>query len=85
MGSMSKEEVSTFLSRGTFTAKLATVNKDGSPHVVPLWFILDSESNIIFGTETRSIKGRNILRDPRISICVDDHQYPFICLTIWTG
>ena len=23
---------------GTFTAKLATVKKDGSPHVVPIWF-----------------------------------------------
>ncbi len=83
MGSMSKEEVTAFLSRGTFTAKLATVNKDGSPHVVPLWFILDSESNIIFGTETRSIKGRNILRDPRVSICVDDHQYPYSFVSIF--
>jgi hypothetical protein len=53
------------------------------PHVVPLWFILDSESNIIFGTETRSIKGRNILRDPRVSICVDDHQYPYSFVSIF--
>jgi nitroimidazol reductase NimA-like FMN-containing flavoprotein (pyridoxamine 5'-phosphate oxidase superfamily) len=67
MTSMSKDELSIFLKQGTFTAKLATVNEDGSPHVVPLWFILDSESNIIFGTETRSIKGKNILRDPRVS------------------
>jgi PPOX class probable F420-dependent enzyme len=83
MTSMSKDELSTFLKQGTFTAKLATVNEDGSPHVVPLWFILDSESNIIFGTETRSIKGKNILRDPRVSICVDDQEYPYSFVTIF--
>jgi Pyridoxamine 5'-phosphate oxidase len=26
---------------GTYTAKLATVKNDGSPHVVPIWFVLD--------------------------------------------
>lgn len=40
---MSKDELTTFLTQGTFTAKLATVNKDGSLHVVPVWFAIDSE------------------------------------------
>ena len=74
MTEMSKSELSSFLSRGTFTAKLATVNEDGSPHVVPVWFVLDAEDNIIFGAETSSVKGKNILRDSRVCICVDDHQ-----------
>ncbi|MEU4105974.1 pyridoxamine 5'-phosphate oxidase family protein, partial [Streptomyces tanashiensis] len=29
------------MSEGTRTAKLATVRDDGSPHVVPVWFLLD--------------------------------------------
>lgn len=29
-----------FLLEGTRTAKLATVRKDGRPHVVPVWFEL---------------------------------------------
>ena len=71
MTEMSKGELSSFLSRGTFTAKLATVKEDGSPHVVPLWFVLDAENNIIFGTETSSVKGKNISLDPKVCICVD--------------
>ena len=42
---MSKREIKKFLMQGTFTAKLATVKKDGSPHVVPIWFVLDDQKN----------------------------------------
>ena len=70
MTAMSKAELRSFLSQGTLTAKLATVKEDGSPHVVPLWFVLDEEDNIIFGTEVSSVKGKNILRDARACICV---------------
>ena len=42
---MSKNETKKFLMQGTFTAKLTTVNKDGSPHVVPVWFVLDERKN----------------------------------------
>jgi PPOX class probable F420-dependent enzyme len=83
MTAMSKDELVSFLSQGTFTAKLATVKDDGSPHVVPLWFVLDDEGNIIFGTETSSVKGKNILRDPRVSICVDYQEYPYSFVTIF--
>ena len=42
MTEMSKAEIGRFLMRGTFTGKLATVKKDGSSHVVPIWFVLDT-------------------------------------------
>ncbi|HET6727680.1 MAG TPA: PPOX class F420-dependent oxidoreductase [Nitrososphaeraceae archaeon] len=83
MTEISKNELGGFLSQGTFTAKLATVKEDGSPHVVPVWFVLDAEDNIIFGTETGSVKGKNILRDPRVSICVDYQEYPYSFVTIF--
>jgi hypothetical protein len=41
MAEMSKGGISRFLMQGTFTGKLATVKKDGSSHVVPIWFVLD--------------------------------------------
>jgi PPOX class probable F420-dependent enzyme len=83
MTAMSKDELVNFLSQGTLTAKLATVKEDGSPHVVPLWFVLDDEDNIIFGTETSSVKGKNIHRDPRVSICVDYQESPYSFVTIF--
>jgi len=71
--------------QGTLTGKLATVKKDGSPHVVPIWFVLDDGENniedIIFTTHHNSIKSKNINRDNRISICVDDQTPPFSFVT----
>ena len=42
MTEMSKAEVARFLMQGTFTGKLATVKKEGSPHVVPIWFVMEN-------------------------------------------
>ena len=81
MAEMSKAEIAKFLMQGTFTGKLATVKKDGSSHVVPIWFVLDNENNrhkvgnIIFTTGESSAKANNIRQDNRVSICVDDHLH----------
>ena len=88
MGSMSKAELRKFLNKGTFTGKLATVKKDGSSHVVPIWFVYDyGNGNDKFGsiyitTGSGSIKAENIQRDNRISLCVDDQTPPFSFVTI---
>jgi hypothetical protein len=39
-----KAEVAKFLMQSIFTGKLATVKKDGSPHVVPIWFVMETIS-----------------------------------------
>ncbi|MGH3899466.1 MAG: PPOX class F420-dependent oxidoreductase [Pseudonocardiaceae bacterium] len=56
--------------------RLATVRRDGRPHVAPVWFDLDG-GDLVFSTGERSVKGRNLIADPRLSICVDDDQPPF--------
>lgn len=58
------------------TAKLAVVRKDGSPHVAPVWVDLDGD-DIVFMTSADTIKGKAILRDPRVSLCFDDERPPF--------
>jgi PPOX class probable F420-dependent enzyme len=63
------------------TGKLATVRKDGRPHVVPVWYELDGDK-LIFTTGEKSIKAANIRRDPRVCICVDDETPPFAYLQI---
>lgn len=45
MTEMSNKEIKRFLMKDTFTGKLATVKEDGSPHVVPIWFVLDDDTN----------------------------------------
>jgi PPOX class probable F420-dependent enzyme len=73
---MSGDELDRFLSTGTRTGKLATVRADGSPHVAPIWFILDGE-DLVFMTGADTVKGRAMLRDPRVALSVDDEQPPF--------
>ncbi len=73
---MTKAEWRKFLLRGTRTGKLATVRKDGRPHVVPIWFDLDGDS-VIFTTGSRSVKFMNMKRDPRVSIAIDDQTPPY--------
>jgi PPOX class probable F420-dependent enzyme len=78
---MTDAERRRFLSEGTHTAKLATVRADGRPHVVPVWFVLDGD-DIVFQTGKDTVKGRNILRDGRVSVCVDDEQPPYSYVSV---
>jgi PPOX class probable F420-dependent enzyme len=92
MADMSKKEIRKFLMQGTFTGKLATVKKDGSSHIVPIWFVLDDANKngsggrrdeIVFTTSSMSVKARNIERDKRVSICVDDQRPPFSFVIVY--
>lgn len=98
MADMSKKEIRKFLMQGTFTGKLSTVKKDGSSHIVPVWFVLDGgkkkkkksatarrakDDDIIFTTNGTSVKAKNIQRDSRVSICVDDQTPPFSFVVVY--
>jgi PPOX class probable F420-dependent enzyme len=73
---MAEAEMREFLLAGTRTAKVATVMADGAPHVMPVWFVLDGD-RIVFTTGRGSVKGRDLRRDPRVSIVVEDDTPPF--------
>ncbi len=81
MSAMSEQERRRFLLDTPRIATLATVRPDGRPHVAPVWFDLDGD-DLVFGTEERSVKGQNLIADPRLSICVDDDQLPYAYVII---
>ena len=68
-------EVEEFL-RGKHFGKLGTIMKDGSPHVTPIWYMLDG-GRLIVNTTSARVKYHNIRRDPRVSFLVDD-GYPYV-------
>ncbi len=76
MAKMTEQQWRAFVSEGTRTGKLAIVRKDGSPHVVPIWFVLDGD-DVVFNTGEDTVKGRAIARDGRVSMCVDDERPPY--------
>ena len=76
METMTDEDRRGFLAAGAQTAALATVRADGRPHVAPIWFQTDGD-DLIFTTWCDSVKGRNLRRDPRAAVSVDDPTFPF--------
>jgi PPOX class probable F420-dependent enzyme len=78
---MTDDEVRAFLmSEPPHTGKLATVRKDGSPHVAPIWYAVDdgaTQLELLFNTGADTLKGRILRRDPRVALCVDDERPPF--------
>ena len=76
MPSITDPEVREFLAAGTRTGKLAVVASDGRPVVNPVWFILDGD-DLVFNTGKTTAKGKAVLRDPRVAICVDLDEPPY--------
>lgn len=81
MREMTAEEWRAFVMEGTRTANVSTVRADGRPHVVPVWIVLDG-NDLVFTTDAESVKGKNLRRDPRVMICMDDERPPFAFVLI---
>jgi PPOX class probable F420-dependent enzyme len=73
---MTDQQWRAFVCEGTRTGKLSTVRTDGSPHVTPVWFLLDGD-DVVFSTEQDGVKGRNLAREGRFAFCVDQDQPPY--------
>ena len=52
-------------------AYLATMMKDGSPQVTPVWFDLDGD-HIRVNTARGRVKDRNMARRPRVALAIQD-------------
>ncbi len=72
---MTDEEVAGFL-RERRKLHVATINRDGSPHLVPMYFLL-VDGAVAFWTYTKSQKVANLRRDPRITVMAEDGEAYF--------
>lgn len=79
---MTPDEVHAFL-RATppRTAAAATTRADGRPHVAPVWVDFDGDV-IVFNTMATSVKGKSLIRDPRVSLTFHDDAPPFNFVTV---
>ena len=68
-----------------FSAKnlvfIATLMKDGSPQLSPVWANYD-DGFILVNTAEGRIKHKNILRDPRVAVSVTSNDNPLDMTTI---
>jgi len=65
-----RDDVRAFLEEERF-AVLGTINESGSPQQTVMWYEVRGET-IVMNTKRGRRKDRNLLRDPRASICVED-------------
>jgi PPOX class probable F420-dependent enzyme len=68
-------EVKRLLDGANF-AHLATLLPDGSPQSVPVWVGREGE-RVVICTGENSLKARNTLRDPRVSLSILDMKNPY--------
>ncbi|MGB2899031.1 MAG: pyridoxamine 5'-phosphate oxidase family protein [Candidatus Acidiferrum sp.] len=75
MGIVLSDEVKRLVDRPNF-AHLATIMSDGSPHSAPVWIGREGDLLLVC-TEAASLKGKNTLHDPRVSISMVDFVDPY--------
>jgi len=61
--------------------QLATLMKDGTPHVAPVWCEYDGK-NILVNTAKGRVKDRNMRRDPRVGMDILDPDNPYRHLSL---
>ncbi|MGI8758623.1 MAG: PPOX class F420-dependent oxidoreductase [Acidimicrobiales bacterium] len=73
---MTDAESWSFLEWPVRPAVLSTVRADGRPHAAPIWYAVD-DGTIVFTTGASTVKGKNVSRDPRVTLCVQDDRSPY--------
>jgi PPOX class probable F420-dependent enzyme len=73
---MAVDELSRELLAAPLIANLATLNPDGTIHLVAMWFRWDGEA-ILIPTNRRTRKARNLERNPSATIMIDDSRGGF--------
>jgi PPOX class probable F420-dependent enzyme len=68
---MSDEEVRDYLATSQ-TIIITSINRDGTPHPMPMWYAVEPDGAIVMTTFTKSQKIRNLERDPRVTLLVED-------------
>ena len=73
--SMTRQEMEAYLNH-THIANLATLKRDGSPHLAPVWYEYDGE-NLLIITNDSAAKVRNINRDSRVMVSISSPEEPY--------
>ena len=80
MSQVIPEKYADLLDKRAF-GNLGTLMKDGSPQVTPVWVDYDGKFVRINSAKGR-VKDKNIRRDPRVSIAIQDPENPYRYLEI---
>jgi Pyridoxamine 5'-phosphate oxidase len=71
MPRLSADEFDTFLAEPGHPVRIATVDADGMPRVVPLWFVRVGD-DVLFTPRAPAVLHLNLQRDERVGLSIDD-------------
>ena len=71
MPKLSVEERDAFLQERGHLARIATLQADGRPSVVPVWFVYEA-GKIVITPRKHSAFWANIQHDPRVAVTIDE-------------
>jgi PPOX class probable F420-dependent enzyme len=71
MAPVFSDKARAFLQENHYTI-LSTINKDGSSQLTTVLYALNDDETFVMNTEAHSRKARNLRRDSRIAMCVED-------------
>ena len=60
---------------------IATIMKDGSPQLSPVWADME-DGHVLVNTAEGRVKHKNVLRDPRVAISIVDNNNPLNMTTM---
>lgn len=76
MPKLTEHELSAFFDEREHLARIGTVDDNGFPRVLPLWFIRVGD-RLLFTPRSTAVIWRNIERDPKIGITIDESGQPY--------
>jgi PPOX class probable F420-dependent enzyme len=71
-GRLDRDEIDALLER-RLIAKLATIEEDGRPHLVSMWFRREGDA-LLMPTSRHTRKARNLRANPYAAVVVDDSR-----------
>lgn len=76
MPKLTTDEMHAFLDEREHLVRIGTVDDDGFPRVLPLWFVR-VEHRLLFTPRATAVIWRNIQRDPKIAVSIDESEQPY--------
>ncbi len=61
---------------------LGTIGGDGASVLTPIWYVY-RDGHLLMRTGKESVKAKNIGRDARVTVCVQDERPPYASVTVY--
>lgn len=70
------EDLKKYLDESKVFATAATIGPNGQPHLTVIWLKRDGD-DLLFSTTTTRQQGKNLVRDPRITVLINPPEDPY--------